>query len=88
MAEQEAIERIEEVPPPEDQSEYVVDELEPAIELRDIPKSQAKQEVNDLIFSSSIHLRYGEIADELRLDLRLVVEVCHELAADGVIELE
>ncbi len=54
--------------------------------LRNISKEQAKQEVQKLLITSSKPLDHGEIADELRLDLRLVAQVCAELIREGVIE--
>lgn len=59
---------------------------ESVIMLRDIPKEQAKREVQELLVTSSYSLDHGEIADELRLDLKLVAQVCAELIEEGVIE--
>lgn len=65
---------------PEIKSENIV------IVLRDISKEQAKQEVQKLLITSPKPLDHGEIADELRLDLKLVAQVCTELIREGVIE--
>jgi hypothetical protein len=64
--------------PPESEDEIV--------ELRDIPKEQAKQEIKNLLDSTQNALDHEEIADELRLGLELVVQACAELIEEGVIE--
>lgn len=56
------------------------------IELRDISKEQAKQEVHDLLISNSKPIDHGVIADELRLSLELVASVCDDLIEDKLIE--
>jgi len=56
------------------------------IVLRDISKEQARQEIQELLSSSFKPLDYGEIADEMRLDLKLVTQVCTGLIEEGVIE--
>jgi hypothetical protein len=64
--------------PPESEDEIV--------ELRDISKKQAKQEIKNLLDSIPNALDHEEIADELRLGLELVVQACTELIEEGVIE--
>ncbi len=55
-----------------------------AVELREISKDQAKNEILEL-FSEDKVLHYDELAETLRLDLRFVVEVCNELVSEGKI---
>ncbi len=59
---------------------------EEAIELRDIPKEEAKQEILAM-FQSGETLFYSDLATKLRLDLPLVVEICQELGQEGEIEV-
>jgi len=54
------------------------------VELRDVSYSQAKKEIKKYFKDGKTH-DVGEIADELRLDIRLVVEVCNDLIKAGVI---
>lgn len=56
------------------------------IELRDISKEQAKQEIHDLLVSNSKPIDHGVIADKLRLGLELVVNACDDLIEDKLIE--
>jgi len=65
---------------------YDIASKDTIIVLRDIPGEQAKREVKELLISSPQPLDHGEIADELRLDLKLVAQVCAELIREGVIE--
>jgi len=58
------------------------------INLRDIPKEQAKLEIQTLLKLSPCPLDHGEIADKLELGLKLVAETCTELVNKGVIEYE
>jgi hypothetical protein len=60
---------------------------EKVIVLREISKEQAKQEIQQL-FSSGRTLYYSDIAEELRLDLELVVDICRELQEEGEIEVD
>ena len=60
---------------------------EKVILLREISNEQAKQEICQL-FSSGRTLYYSDIADELRLDLKLVVEICQELEEAGEIAVD
>ena len=50
--------------------------------LRDVPREQAKQEVREL-FKTGRVLYYSDVVEELRLDLRSVVEICTELKEGG-----
>jgi len=54
------------------------------ITLREIPRSQAKDEIRALFAGGEV-LDYGDVAERLALDLQLVVEVCGELEREGVI---
>lgn len=60
---------------------------EKIIVLRQISREEAKQEIRQL-FSSGRTLYYSDIAEELRLDLKLVVEICLELQASGEIGID
>ena len=60
---------------------------EKMIVLREIPREQAKQEIQQL-FSSDRTLYYSDIAEELGLDLKLVVEICQELEEAGEIAVD
>ncbi len=60
---------------------------EKVIILRQIPKEQAKQEIHQL-FSTGRALYYSDIAEELQLDLQLVVEICRELEEGGEVEVD
>ena len=71
--------------------EQVVGEIEEdleVIEIRDISEEQAKEEVRELLEDASGFLDLEEIADKLRLDLRLVYQVSKELIEEGVVEIE
>jgi hypothetical protein len=68
------------------QESHEVELKESVIVLRDISKEQAKREVQKLLTSSPKPLDHGEIADKLRLNLKLVAQVCMELIKEGVIE--
>lgn len=58
---------------------------EKVVVLREISKEEAKQEIRDL-FADGRTLYYSDIAEELQLDLKFVVELCHELESTGEIE--
>ena len=60
---------------------------EKVIVLREISREQAKQEIQQL-FSSGRTLYYSDIAEELGLDLELVVDVCRELEESGEVKVE
>ncbi len=59
---------------------------EEVIELRDVSKEEAKQEILAM-FQSGETLFYSDLATRLRLDLPWVVEVCQELEQEGEIEV-
>ncbi len=56
------------------------------IELRTISRKEAKQEILNL-FQSGETLYYSDLAERLRIDLPLVVEICQELEKEGEIEV-
>lgn len=58
---------------------------EEVIELRDIPREQAKEEIKALFQTGGIHYM-SEIAEQLRLEDSLVVEICQELLREEEIE--
>lgn len=60
---------------------------EKVIVLREISRKQAKQEIQQL-FSSGRTLYYSDIAEELGLDLELVVDICQELQKGREIEVD
>ena len=60
---------------------------EKVIVLREISREEAKQEIQQL-FSSGRTLYYSDIAEELRLDLKLVVDLCLELQVSGEVEID
>jgi hypothetical protein len=57
---------------------------EEIVVLRDITRDQAMKEIKEL-FLSGRTLYYSDIAQELGLSLRLVVDICNELKTNGVI---
>ena len=59
---------------------------EKVIILREISKEEAEKEIRTL-FSEGQILYYSDIAERLRLDLQLVVEICNELQSRGEIEV-
>ncbi len=56
------------------------------MELRDISKEQAKQEVHDLLIANSRPIDHGVIADKLRLSLKIVANACNDLIEENLIE--
>jgi len=60
---------------------------EKVIVLREISREQAKQEIQQL-FSSGRTLYYSVIAEELSLDLELVVDICQELQDSGEVTVD
>ena len=60
---------------------------EKVIVLREISREQAKQEIQQL-FSSGRTLYYSDIAEELRLGLQLVVDICRELEGGGEVKVD
>lgn len=59
---------------------------EKVIVLREITREEAKDEIKEL-FDAGRVLYYSDIADELRIDLELAVEICQELQNEGEIEI-
>ena len=57
------------------------------IVLREISREEARQEIREL-FTNERAFYYSDIAEELQLDLKLVVEICHELEEAGEITLD
>jgi len=57
---------------------------EKVIVLRELSKEEAKKEILEL-FSKQDRLYYSDIAEQLSLDLKLVVDICSELQAAGEI---
>ena len=57
---------------------------EKVIELRETTMDEARAEIVDL-FAAGETLYYSDIADRLRLDLEMVVEICHKLQEEDVI---
>lgn len=60
---------------------------EKVIVLREISREEAKEEIRQL-FSSGRTLYYSDIAEELRLDLELVVDICRELQESGELRID
>ena len=54
------------------------------IEIREISKGQAKKEIRQA-FESGQPLDQADLADELSLEISIVVEVCNELIEEGVV---
>ncbi len=71
-------ERVHELEKKQEESEVEV------MELRDIPRDQAKREIRKYFRDGGYH-DIGEVADELRLDIRLVFEICNELIEERTI---
>jgi hypothetical protein len=60
---------------------------EKVIMLRELSKEEAKNEIKRL-FSSGKTLYYSDIAQQLELDLELVVDICNELQKQGEITID
>lgn len=54
------------------------------IELREVTKDEARAEIIDL-FATGETLYYSDISERLRIDLEMVVEICHKLLEEDVI---
>ena len=65
--------------------EHIVAERPRTVVLRAIPRAQAKNEILKLFKSAKETLFYSDVAEQLSLDLELVVELCHELETEGQI---
>ena len=60
---------------------------ERVIVLREISREEAKEEIRNL-FSTGRTLYYSDIAQELQLDLEIVVDICNELQNSREIGLD
>jgi len=60
---------------------------EEVIVLREITREEAKQEIRQL-FQSGRTLYYSDIAEELKLDLKLVVDICREFQENKEIGID
>lgn len=65
--------------------EHIAGERPRTLVLRAIPRKQAKDEIRSLFRESQKSLFYSDVAEQLNLDLELVVELCNELEKDGAI---
>jgi len=63
--------------------DHMIGERTSTVVLRAIPRTQAKKEIVRLFKRSKEHLFYSDVAEHLRLDLKLVVELCDELEREG-----
>jgi len=52
--------------------------------LRSIDRKEAMKEIQEL-FKEGETLYYSDIAERLKLDLELVVDICNELESNGII---
>ena len=59
---------------------------ERVVVLREISREEAKAEITKL-FSEGKTLYYSDIAEQLRIDLKMVVEICNELQSRGEIKV-
>ena len=55
--------------------------------VRDITKEEAKEEIRQLLKGGHT-LYFSDIADKLRLDLEMVVDICRELQGDKEIGID
>lgn len=65
--------------------EHILGERVQTVVLRSIPRDQARQEILDLYKHSKVPLFYSDIAEQLSLDLEIVLELCMELENEGKI---
>jgi dCTP deaminase len=65
--------------------EHILGERVQTIVLRSVSRDQAKQEVLELFKNAKKSLFYSDIAEQLQLDLELVLELCTELENEGQI---
>ena len=54
------------------------------IELREVTMDEARAEIVDL-FATGETLYYSDISERLRIDLEMVIDICHELQQEGAI---
>ncbi len=57
------------------------------IQLRDIPRDQAKKEIKEFFEKTESPTYYSDVANALHLDLKFVVEICDELKKEGIITI-
>ena len=55
--------------------------------IREITREEAEQEIQQL-FQSGRTLYYSDIAEELKLDLKLVVDICREFQENKEIGID
>ena len=60
---------------------------EKIIVLRELTREEAKEEIRQL-FKSGRTLYYSDVAEELKLDLKLVVDICRELQESNEIGID
>ena len=60
---------------------------EEVIVIREITREEAEQEIQQL-FQSGRTLYYSDIAEELKLDLKLVVDICREFQENKEIGID
>lgn len=63
--------------------EHIAGERPRTVILRAIPRERAKEEILRLFKGSKRTLFYSDVAEELNLDLELVVELCNELEREN-----
>ena len=63
--------------------EHIAGERPRTVILRAIPRAQAREEILRLFKAAKRTLFYSDVAEELNLDLELVVELCTELEREG-----
>lgn len=62
------------------------DSAEKVIVLREVTPEEARAEIVAL-FETGETLYYSDISERLRIDLEMVIEICHELQEQGVIHV-
>lgn len=63
--------------------QHILGERVQTVVLRSIPREEAKKEILDLYKKSKTALFYSDVAEQLRLDLELILELCTELESEG-----
>ena len=58
------------------------------IEIREVSREQAKEEITELFDKTKVPLYYSDIMEQLGIELELVVEICQELIDEGAIGLD
>ncbi len=62
---------------------HIAGERPRTVVLRAIPRRQAREEILALFSESKRSLFYSDVAEQLNLDLEMVVELCNELEKEG-----